>query len=150
MDNFVIELQSRLTPSAVIVTLETNHYQERIKRWSAAAEKQAVCCPFLKGCIKKHESNTMNAIIVFPACTDDVATVIRLLVRYGIKEFAVRGGGHTTSGSSSTDGVCIDLPFLKHIDVNPQAKILTAQGGCLWEELDSAAEIHGLAVIGWL
>jgi FAD/FMN-containing dehydrogenase len=37
---------------------------------------------------------------------------------------------------------------MRDISVNPQTKIVTAQGGCLWEEVDRAAELNGLAVVG--
>jgi len=149
MDDFVIELRARLSPAAIIIPSGASGYQERIKRWSAAAEKPAVCCPALIICIKKQNSNITKAIVVLPACTQDVATIIRLLRLYDIKEFVVRGGGHATSGSSSTDGgVCIDLSEMRDISVNPQTKIVTAQGGCLWGEVDRAAELNGLAVVG--
>jgi FAD/FMN-containing dehydrogenase len=56
---------------------------------------------------------------------------------------------HATSGSSSTDGgVCIDLSEMRAVSVDPKSKIVTAQGGCLWADVDKAAEEHGLAVVG--
>jgi FAD/FMN-containing dehydrogenase len=64
-------------------------------------------------------------------------------------EIAIRGGGHATSGASSTEGgICIDLSKLRKVIVNPDTKTVTAQGGALWADVDKAAEEHGLAVVG--
>lgn len=60
-------------------------------------------------------------------------------------ELAIRGGGHATSGSSSTDGgLCIDLSKMRSVSVDSAARTVTAQGGALWSE----AEKYGLAVVG--
>lgn len=62
---------------------------------------------------------------------------------------AVCGGGHSTSGSSSTDGgVCIDLSKMRTVEVDPEQKTITAQGGAIWADVDSAAGEHGLATVG--
>ena len=61
---------------------------------------------------------------------------------------AVCGGRHSTSGSSSTDGGgCIDLRKMNKITVDPKARLITAEGGCLWSEVDEAARKHVLAVV---
>jgi len=59
------------------------------------------------------------------------------------------GGGHGTSGACSTDGgVSINLSKMRQVSVDPATKTITAQGGCLWADVDSAAEKHGLAAVG--
>jgi FAD/FMN-containing dehydrogenase len=64
-------------------------------------------------------------------------------------EIAVRGGGHSTSGSSSTEGgICIDMSKLRKVSVDPKAKIVVAEGGALWADVDKAAAEHELAVVG--
>lgn len=64
-------------------------------------------------------------------------------------EIAVRGGGHATSGSSSTEGgLCIDMSRLRKVEVDLSAKTVMAQGGALWADVDKAAEEHDLAVVG--
>jgi hypothetical protein len=37
---------------------------------------------------------------------------------------------------------------MRHVSVDPEAKTITAQGGCLWADVDSAAEKYGLAAVG--
>ena len=58
-------------------------------------------------------------------------------------------GGHSTGGSSSTDGgLCIDLSKMRNVTVDPEKKTITAQGGALWSDVDAAAGEHGLATVG--
>ena len=86
--------------------------------------------------------------MVIPDEHREVAIVVVFAKTWGI-EIASRGGGHTTSGSSSTDGgICIDLSRLRKVIVDPDTKTVTAQGGALWADVDKAAEEHGLAVVG--
>jgi len=64
-------------------------------------------------------------------------------------ELAVCGGGHSTNGSSSTDGgVCIDLSKMRRVEVDPDQKTIMAEGGALWADVDAAAGEHGLATVG--
>jgi hypothetical protein len=59
------------------------------------------------------------------------------------------GGGHGTSGSNSTDGgVSINLSKMRHVSVDPKTNTITAEGGCLWADVDNAAAEHGLAAVG--
>ena len=37
---------------------------------------------------------------------------------------------------------------MRNVSVDPIAKTCTAQGGCLWEDVDKAAGEHGLATVG--
>jgi hypothetical protein len=37
---------------------------------------------------------------------------------------------------------------MRAVSVDTEAKTITAQGGCLWADVDSAAEKHGLAAVG--
>ena len=64
-------------------------------------------------------------------------------------DLAVCGGGHSTSGaSSSAGGLVIDLSQMRNVIVDPFAKIIKAQGGCTWEDVDKAAGEHSLATVG--
>jgi FAD/FMN-containing dehydrogenase len=45
-------------------------------------------------------------------------------------------------------GVMIDLAEMKGIDIDPDERTATAEGGVLWAELNNAAAEHGLAVTG--
>jgi hypothetical protein len=60
---------------------------------------------------------------------------------------AVRGGGHNGAGLGVCDqGLVIDLSAMRNVTVDPVAKTVRAQGGCLLGDLDTAAHPHGLAV----
>jgi FAD/FMN-containing dehydrogenase len=64
---------------------------------------------------------------------------------------ALRGGGHSIPGFSTTDGgVVLDLSAMKGIRVDPQAKRVTAQAGVLWRDLDHETQAFGLALTGGL
>lgn len=79
---------------------------------------------------------------------DDISTTLLFAQSHKI-DFAVCGGGHATSGASSSDGgIVIDLSSMRSVTVNAASKNLTAQGGCVWADVDAAAEEHGLATVG--
>lgn len=64
-------------------------------------------------------------------------------------DLAVRGGGHATDTSTSTNGgILIDLSTMKQVNVNLPTKAVTAQGGALWADANQAASQHQLAVVG--
>ena len=76
-------------------------------------------------------------------------------------DLAIRGGGHSYSGASSTEGVVgitslalslilVDLSRLRKVTVDPENKLAYAQGGALWNDFNCATIAHGLATPGGL
>ena len=64
-------------------------------------------------------------------------------------DLAVRSGGHNVAGFGTVDGgVVLDLSPMKGIQVDPEARIVTAQSGCRWGDVDHATHVFGLAVPG--
>ena len=62
---------------------------------------------------------------------------------------AVRGGGHSASGlSASEGGVVIDLHQMNEVEVDTDARIARAGGGTTWGQFDAATATHGLATTG--
>src|SRR4051812_10396464 len=85
------------------------------------------------------------ALIARCADADDVATAVAFARDHGLL-LAVRGGGHNGAGlGTCDDGVVLDLSLLKDIEVDPANKTVRVGGGCLWSEVDSATNAHGLA-----
>ncbi|KAH7126673.1 hypothetical protein B0J11DRAFT_549564 [Dendryphion nanum] len=109
-------------------------YEESLKRWSEHCEKKA-------------------AIVIHPTSpTTSAATQISLALthfRTHSIPFCVRGGGHSTSGSSSiTGGAVIDLSLLRGVSVSVADKTIRAEGGTIWEDVDVEAAKWGLATVG--
>src|SRR5690242_19831383 len=88
------------------------------------------------------------AAIVRVRGAEDVVDALALARGAGL-EVSVRGGGHNVAGRAVTDGgLMIDLSAMKAIEVDPERRTATAQGGVTWAELNAAAAEHGLAVTG--
>ena len=59
---------------------------------------------------------------------------------------AIRGGGHSGPGLGiCDDGMVIDLSDMDSVRVDPARKTVTAEGGCVWREVDHATHAFGLA-----
>ncbi|PVH83817.1 FAD-binding domain-containing protein, partial [Cadophora sp. DSE1049] len=87
-------------------------------------------------------------IIVFPTTPEEVSKAVLFSLSQGL-ELAIVGGGHGTSGASSTDGgLCIDLSKMRDVTVDEKTKIVTVEGGALWADVDQEAAKFGLAAVG--
>lgn len=63
--------------------------------------------------------------------------------------FVVACGLHSTGAASSSEGgIVIDLRKMRNVTVNTDSKTITAQGGCIWENVDVEAAKYGLATVG--
>jgi len=59
---------------------------------------------------------------------------------------AIRGGGHNGAGlGTCDDGLVIDLSRMKGIRVNPAAKTVRVEPGCVWGDVDHATHAFGMA-----
>jgi FAD/FMN-containing dehydrogenase len=86
------------------------------------------------------------AMIVKVADADDVARVIGL-ARDSDLELAVRCGGHSAAGHSTTDdGIVLDLSDMKAIDIDLDGRTVWAEAGLTAGELTTALGEHGMAV----
>jgi FAD/FMN-containing dehydrogenase len=86
------------------------------------------------------------AVIVRVADETDVARVIGYARRHEL-ELAVRGGGHSNAGHSTTEGgIVLDLRDMKAIDIDVEGRTAWAQTGVTAFEFSSAVGAHGFAV----
>jgi FAD/FMN-containing dehydrogenase len=75
---------------------------------------------------------------------DDVAMSLAFAQAHGL-EIAVRGGGHNPAGHCAVDdGLVIDLSRMRHVEVDPDARIAHSEGGATWLDFDAATQAHGL------
>ncbi|RIH88716.1 FAD-binding oxidoreductase [Calidithermus roseus] len=85
------------------------------------------------------------AVIIRAANADDVARTISLAQETGL-ELAVRSGGHSAAGHSSSDGgIVLDLRDMKALDIDVAGRTAWAEAGLTAGEYTVATGAHGLA-----
>ncbi|MBT2415499.1 FAD-binding oxidoreductase [Streptomyces sp. ISL-12] len=77
----------------------------------------------------------------------DVQAAVRTAVDFGLP-LTVRGGGHDWAGRALADrGITIDLSGMRHVSVDPDARVAQVGGGATASDLVAAAEEHQLAAV---
>jgi FAD/FMN-containing dehydrogenase len=85
-------------------------------------------------------------VIVRPDDAAEVAKVVTLARDTGL-ELAVRGGGHSTAGHSTSDGgIVLDLSAMKALDLDVDGRTVWAEAGLTAGEVTEAVGAHGLAI----
>src|SRR5947209_16333691 len=84
-------------------------------------------------------------LIVQPADVGDVIAAVQFAREQGLP-LAVRSGGHSVSGLSSSDGVVVDFSGMKTITIDPERRTARVEPGATWGEVTDAAHEHGLAI----
>ncbi|KAF9240326.1 CAZyme family AA7 [Penicillium roqueforti] len=121
-------LRSRLK-TATIYAPESEGYKDVLVRWSNTGMKYA-------------------GVVIQPIDTLDISIALSWAQQYDV-DLAVKGGGHSTAGTSSSDGgLVIDLSRMNQVTVDTERKTITAQGGATWKEVDEAGAVHSLAAVG--
>ena len=95
------------------------------------------------------------ALIARPQHSRDVQLLLRFIARFGLP-FAIRGGGHSYTGLSSTSGVLLDLGALHQVSL--QADIATIGAGATlgnvyaalgqWQRSIPAGSCAGVGIAG--
>ena len=90
------------------------------------------------------------AMIVRCAGAADVIAAVGFARSNGLT-IAVRGGGHSVAGFSTSDGgIVIDTSPMNDVRVDPAARRATVGAGATWADVDHETQAHGLAVTGGL
>jgi FAD/FMN-containing dehydrogenase len=90
------------------------------------------------------------AIVVRCAGAADVIAAVGFARSTGLAT-AVRGGGHSIAGFSTTDeGIVIDLSPMNGVRVDLAAGRASVGGGAVWADVDHETQAHGLATTGGL
>lgn len=115
---------------AKVLTPSDPEYAASIERWSRAAEKPA-------------------GVSIVPTTASEVAIAVNYASEHSL-DVAVKGGGHSTAGASSTNGgLLVDLRSGMHsVTVDADRQRLHVQGGAVWADVDAAAWKHKLATVG--
>ena len=88
------------------------------------------------------------AAIALVESVDDVVASLAMARAEGLP-VAVRGGGHSVAGHGLLDdGLVIDLRRMRTVEIDPATRMARVEGGATWEDFDTAAQAHGLAVTG--
>ncbi|KAJ0386492.1 hypothetical protein COL922a_004258 [Colletotrichum nupharicola] len=104
-------------------------YEASLERWSIVTDK-------------------LQAVVVKPKSAQDVSAAILFATKHSIP-FTTCGGGHSTAGTSSSDGgMVINLSHLRSVSVNAEKQLVSYGGGCTWKDVDDEAWKHGLATVG--
>jgi FAD/FMN-containing dehydrogenase len=86
------------------------------------------------------------SVIVRPTNAAEVAQIVRLARDSGL-ELAVRSGGHSGAGHSTTDGgIMLDLKLMKGLQIDAENRTVWAETGLTAGEVTNALAEHGLAV----
>src|SRR5688572_12264785 len=79
----------------------------------------------------------------------DVQSAVNFARVHGLLRVSVRGGGHSAPGYGTNDGgFVIDMSPMKGIRVDPERRLVRAEAGVLWRELDRETQVFGLATTG--
>ena len=90
--------------------------------------------------------DAVPTVVVQAADASDVARTIILAAESGL-ELAIRSGGHSLAGLSTTDGgILLDLSPMKGLLIDPARRLAWAQPGLTTGEITAAAAVHGLTV----
>ncbi|PTB62535.1 FAD-binding domain-containing protein [Trichoderma citrinoviride] len=124
------ELASLVDSSTRLFTrADGEEYDKLIARWADNAVKQA-------------------GVVAVPVQYEEVAKLVKFAADRHI-DLAVRGGGHSTGGTSSTEGgLSLDLSSMRDVRIDTASKHIIAQGGAMWADVDNAAIEKGLATVG--
>ena len=127
--NEIESFRKSLSNESTTLVPNDKGYEEALIRWAVNAQLKA-------------------GLIVKAFTLDDVVATVNFARKHGC-DFTVRGGGHSPSGhSSSNGGIVLDMRKRNKVQVDVEKKLVHVQAGAVWKEVYDAAWEHGLAVVG--
>ena len=113
-----------------LVTPTHPEYDSAIARWAINAKRRASIVAFVK--------DEADVVLAIKYARDNALPI------------AIRGGGHNTAGTSSSEnGLVIDLSrYITAVRVDEEKKMIHVGGGALWRDVDREAIKFGLATVG--
>ncbi|KAG8860921.1 hypothetical protein FRB96_003656 [Tulasnella sp. 330] len=84
------------------------------------------------------------AYVVYPADATDISLAIQFAQAQALP-LAIRGGGHNTSGASSSEGLVIDMRNMNSVRVDKEARVGYVQGGATIGQAQTEFLKYGLA-----
>ncbi|KAL4985694.1 FAD binding domain protein [Aspergillus falconensis] len=123
-------LAAQLTSHATVISPGDESFERSLKGWSDLSYRQA-------------------AIVVHPKDAEGIAMTVKYAKEHSL-DLAVRGGGHSTHATSSTEGgILMDLGReLTRVTVDTYASTVTVQGGATWATVSREVGKYPLAVNG--
>ena len=99
-----------------------------------------------------YQSGETADLVIAPASSEDVATLVKFAAKHSLSVFA-RGGGRSYSNAFLPDrpnAILLDTRRLNRIrKIDPENLIATVECGCTWKVLDEALSAHGLRSVFW-
>jgi UDP-N-acetylenolpyruvoylglucosamine reductase len=86
------------------------------------------------------------ALIARCACVADVIRTVNFSKEHNLF-FSIRGGGHNVAGTAIAEGgIVIDLSAMRNVRVDPEKRVVHAEGGVRLGDLDNETQKFNLAV----
>ena len=126
--NEIENFKKSLSEESTTLMENDEGYEEALNRWADNAKKRV-------------------GLIVMAFTLEDVVATVNFARKHGC-DFAVRGGGHSPSGfSSSNGGIVLDMRKRNKVQVDPQQKLVHVQAGAVWKDVNNATYEHDLTVV---
>ncbi|MGH9281736.1 MAG: FAD-binding oxidoreductase [Acidimicrobiales bacterium] len=87
------------------------------------------------------------ALVLRPTSAAGVAAAVQFAADHGVL-LGVKGGGHNIAGTSmAPGGLTLDMSLMRGVTVDPEARLVHVDAGCLIKHVDAATQEHGLATV---
>jgi FAD/FMN-containing dehydrogenase len=87
------------------------------------------------------------ALVVQPTSAHNVAAAVGFARAHGLL-LSIKGGGHNIAGTAIAEGgLMLDMSRMRHVAVDPHARLAHVGPGCLLKDVDRATQEHGLATV---